>query len=136
MFHHGSARAFPTKNGMCLRYRSLFRFNANSTHSSGDYMRWNMEFHIGPITHYFSFLSGLILGWTPAALAYPDLLFSVLTIPLMYVLIAKMFGRNMALVFPTAISGFIVITEINDQEIINRIASGRVSMFQIREYGK
>lgn len=68
------------------------------------------EFHLGPITHYFSFLSGLFFGWTPAALAYPDLLFSILTIPLMYVLIAKMFGRNMGLVsaFLTAISGFMV----------------------------
>lgn len=68
------------------------------------------EFHLGPITHYFSFLSGLIFGRTPAAFAYPDLIFSVLAIPLTYVLIAKMFSKNMGLAsaFLMAISGFMV----------------------------
>lgn len=68
------------------------------------------EFRLGPATHYISFLSGSIFGWTPPALAYPELLFSILTIPLSYLLVARMFGRKMGLVAAllVAVSGYMV----------------------------
>lgn len=68
------------------------------------------EFRLGPATHYISFLSGSIFGWTPPALALPELFFSILTIPLVYLLVARMFGQKMGLVAAllVAVSGYMV----------------------------
>lgn len=68
------------------------------------------EFRLGPITHYFSYISGSIFGFSPAALAYPDLLFSILAIPLIYLLVARIFGRKIGLMtaFLVAVSGFMI----------------------------
>jgi 4-amino-4-deoxy-L-arabinose transferase-like glycosyltransferase len=51
------------------------------------------SFRIGPIYHYIQYLSALIFGNTPWALAYPDLFFSILTIPLFYFFLREYFSR-------------------------------------------
>lgn len=68
------------------------------------------EFRLGPITHYFQYVSGLIFGFRADTLAYPDLLFSIGAIPLFFLLITRMFGRKWGLfaAFFTALSGFMV----------------------------
>lgn len=68
------------------------------------------EFRLGPVTHYFSYISGSLFGFSPSALAYPDLLFSILAIPLIYLLVARIFGRKIGLsvALLVAVSGFMI----------------------------
>lgn len=68
------------------------------------------EFRLGPITHYFSYLSGILFGFSPSSLAFPDLLFSVLAIPLIFIMVSRMFGRKVGIVaaFLVALSGFMI----------------------------
>jgi 4-amino-4-deoxy-L-arabinose transferase-like glycosyltransferase len=54
-------------------------------------------FRIGPIYHYIQYLSALLFGNTPNVLAYPDLLFSVLTIPLFYLFLREYFSKAISL---------------------------------------
>ncbi|HHE45894.1 MAG TPA: hypothetical protein ENL05_00895, partial [Candidatus Moranbacteria bacterium] len=44
----------------------------------------NTTFRLGPIFYYFQIISAKIFGNNPNVLAYPDLFFSILTIPLFY----------------------------------------------------
>ncbi len=55
------------------------------------------KFRLGPIYYYFQIISGKIFGITPVAMAYPDLLFSILSIPLFYYFMRRYFGANMSL---------------------------------------
>lgn len=57
----------------------------------------NTHFKLGPIYYYFQIISGEIFGSDVAALAYPDLFFSILAIPLFYFLIRKYFRENLSL---------------------------------------
>lgn len=68
------------------------------------------EFRLGPVTHYFSFLSGSLFGFTPPSLAYPELLFSILTLPLVFLLVSRLFGWKMGLLAAllSAFSGFMI----------------------------
>lgn len=68
------------------------------------------EFRLGPVTHYFSFLSGTLFGFSPSALAYPDLFFSILFLPLLFLLVSRMFGTRIALsvMLLAALSGYMV----------------------------
>ncbi len=69
------------------------------------------NFKLGPITYYFQYVSGLLFGFEdPSVLAYPDFLFSVLAIPLLYALIARIYGRKIGLLvaFVSAISAFLI----------------------------
>lgn len=68
------------------------------------------EFRLGPIIHYFQYLSGALFGFAPSVLAYPDALFSILFIPLVYALVSRMFGKRLGLMaaFLCAISGFMI----------------------------
>jgi hypothetical protein len=43
------------------------------------------RFHIGPVYYYFQILSAKMFGTEPYRLAYPDLLFSILSIPLFFI---------------------------------------------------
>jgi len=54
-------------------------------------------FQLGPIYYYFQITSAKIFGATPQALAYPDLLFSILSIPLLYLFLKKYFTSNLSL---------------------------------------
>lgn len=55
-------------------------------------------FHVGPIYYYFQILSAKLFGNNPVSMAYPDLFFSILTIPLLYVFLRRYFSVNTALV--------------------------------------
>lgn len=57
----------------------------------------NTAFRLGPIFYYFEFGAAKIFGLTPDHLAYPDLLFSILSLPLLYLLSKKYFEEKTAL---------------------------------------
>ena len=58
----------------------------------------NTPFKIGPIYYYFQIISAKIFGQSPEVLAFPDLLFSILSIPLLYLLLKIYFSRNLSLI--------------------------------------
>lgn len=55
------------------------------------------SFKLGPIFYYFEFISAKIFGNTPPVLAYPDLITSLLSLPLMYFFMRKFFDPVIAL---------------------------------------
>jgi 4-amino-4-deoxy-L-arabinose transferase-like glycosyltransferase len=55
------------------------------------------HFKLGPIYYYFQIISAKLFGSTPWAVAYPDLLFSILSIPLLYYFFKKYFSINLSL---------------------------------------
>jgi hypothetical protein len=55
------------------------------------------RFHLGPMYYYFEITSAKIFGNKPDSLAYPDLLFSVLSIPLLYYFLRRYFAVNLSL---------------------------------------
>jgi 4-amino-4-deoxy-L-arabinose transferase-like glycosyltransferase len=57
----------------------------------------NTPFAIGPMYYYFQIISAKIFGQDPAVLAYPDILFSVLSIPLLFLFLKKYFNKNISL---------------------------------------
>ncbi len=57
----------------------------------------NTKFHLGPIFYYFQITSAKVFGNNPNALAYPDLFFSLLAIPLFYYFLRKYFSVALAL---------------------------------------
>ena len=53
---------------------------------------------LGPIFYYFQYISGVIFNSTsPDVLAYPDLFFSILALPLLYLFCRTYFKRNISL---------------------------------------
>jgi len=67
-------------------------------------------FHIGPVYYYFQILSAMIFGPEAEVMAYPDLLFSILSLPLFFFFLRKYFTENisLALMGVYAISFFII----------------------------
>lgn len=65
-----------------------------SNSSEGGHER---RFRLGPIYYYFEIISAKLFGLSPASLAYPDLLFSILTILLLYYFLRYYFEINTAL---------------------------------------
>lgn len=67
-------------------------------------------FRVGPMYHYIQYLAALIFGNSPYAIAYPDLLFSILTIPLFYFFLREYFSRSIssALVLLFSVSLFAI----------------------------
>lgn len=57
----------------------------------------NTRFDLGPAYYYFQITSASIFGVRPDTMAYPDLLFSILTIPLAFFLFRKLFDTNLSL---------------------------------------
>lgn len=58
----------------------------------------NTDFRLGPMFYYFQIASVKLFGNTyPDTLAYPDLLFSILTIPLLFYFLKKYFSTNLSL---------------------------------------
>lgn len=57
----------------------------------------NTQFHLGPLYYQMQSFSAEIFGLLPDKLAYPDWLFSVLTIPLLYFFLRKYFSPNITL---------------------------------------
>ncbi len=55
------------------------------------------RFRLGPIYYDFEIVSAKLFGNNPDSMAYPDLLFSVLSIPLLYLFLRKAFNENVSL---------------------------------------
>ena len=55
------------------------------------------RFHLGPMYYWFEIVSGKVFGDYPDKYAYPDLLFSILSIPLFFVFLKRLFSTRMAL---------------------------------------
>ena len=66
-------------------------FSGDGSHSEAD------SFHLGPIYYYFQMFSAKIFGNYPDRLAYPDVFFSILSIPLFYAFLRIFFSENLAL---------------------------------------
>ena len=66
----------------------------------------NTPFKIGPAYYYFQIIAAKIFGQDPAVLAFPDILFSMLSIPLLFILLKRYFSRNISL----ALSGLWAIS--------------------------
>jgi 4-amino-4-deoxy-L-arabinose transferase-like glycosyltransferase len=69
------------------------------------------ELYLGPIFYYFQYGSALIFGVSPESVALPDLIFSILSIPLFYLFARLFFDRkvSVALTGLIALSPFLVI---------------------------
>jgi 4-amino-4-deoxy-L-arabinose transferase-like glycosyltransferase len=52
---------------------------------------------LGPVTYYFQYLSGLLFGSTPESLAYPDLFFGILILPLLFLFLRRFFSIPLSL---------------------------------------
>ena len=64
----------------------------------------NTQFYLGPIYYQAEYVSGLIFGNEPDKFAYPDLFFSILTIPLLYFFLRKYFSISIALTLDALMS--------------------------------
>jgi 4-amino-4-deoxy-L-arabinose transferase-like glycosyltransferase len=62
------------------------------------------SFLLGPAYYYFSFASGKIFGNYPDKFAYPSLLFSILAIPLLFLLMREYFDRKISLIVTAIMS--------------------------------
>lgn len=57
------------------------------------------ELNLGPAFYYFQYLSAVLFqGVHPAVLAFPDLLFGILSIPLFYIFAKKYFSREWSMI--------------------------------------
>lgn len=56
------------------------------------------QFRLGPAFYYFQYIGAKIFGAMPNRMAYADLLFGILAIPLMYLLARQYFKKNISLV--------------------------------------
>ncbi|HHE46031.1 MAG TPA: phospholipid carrier-dependent glycosyltransferase, partial [Candidatus Moranbacteria bacterium] len=70
----------------------------------------NTHFDLGPWFYHLEILSAKIFGNTPDKLAYPDFIFSILTILLFYILIKRYFSQKISLLltFFLSISYFMI----------------------------
>ncbi len=53
--------------------------------------------HLGPLFYYFQYFSAKIFGQSPESLAYPDLLFGILTLPLLFFLLRRFISLPLSL---------------------------------------
>ncbi len=71
----------------------------------------NTLFNLGPLYYEWQYISAALFGMTPQAMAYPDVLFSLLAIPLLYVFVRKYFSIGIALALTGTMSvSFFAIT--------------------------
>jgi 4-amino-4-deoxy-L-arabinose transferase-like glycosyltransferase len=55
------------------------------------------NFDLGPMYYYFQIISAKIAGATPQAMAFPDLIFSILAIPLLFLFLRRLFSPTISL---------------------------------------
>lgn len=69
------------------------------------------ELQLGPIFYYFQFISAKIFGTSPVAEALPDLFFSILTIPLIYLFSQQFYSKRISfyLFAITSFSYFVIV---------------------------
>lgn len=61
-------------------------------------------FRLGPISYYFQYISGKLFGGTAESFAYPDLLFGILTLPLLFLLLRRFLSIPVSLWLTTLAS--------------------------------
>ena len=106
--------------GIFLRtyeFHDFLRFNADQSRDAGIVSSYiegeaplpllgpkagGTDFRVGPAFYYFQIASAKLFGDAPDAVAYPDLLFSILAIPLLFFFLRKYFDVRTAL-FLTAL---------------------------------
>jgi len=73
--------------------------------AAGTYLR------LGPIFYYFQYLGGVIFGQAPEAYAYPTMFFSILSIPLLYLFLRRIFNSwlSLGLTAVSSVSVFLVM---------------------------
>jgi len=73
--------------------------------AAGTYLR------LGPVFYYFQYVGGLLFGQTPQAMAYPTMFFSILTIPLLYLFLRRIFDEwlSLGLTAISSVSLFLVL---------------------------
>jgi hypothetical protein len=64
---------------------SIFKLSLLGPQVSGTSLR------LGPISYYFQYFSGKLFGATPESLAYPDLIWGILTLPILFLLLRRFF---------------------------------------------
>lgn len=71
----------------------------------------NTNLNMGPLYYHWQYLSALIFGASPESMAYPDLLFSILAIPLFFLLTRKFFDKKTSLAIAAlfAVSFFAIV---------------------------
>ncbi|MDD5083466.1 MAG: glycosyltransferase family 39 protein [Candidatus Moranbacteria bacterium] len=55
------------------------------------------DLRLGPIFYYFQYVSGKLFGGRTESFSYPDLLFGILTLPLLFLLLRRFFTRPLSL---------------------------------------
>ncbi len=70
----------------------------------------NTHFKLGPIYYYFQIVAAKIFGMRIDALAYPDLIFSILAIPLFFIFLKRYFSNQLSLILTSlyAVSFYVV----------------------------
>lgn len=56
-----------------------------------------LEFVLGPAFYYLQYISAKMFGFSPETIAFPDLLFSIMTIPMLFFFLKKYFSKNISL---------------------------------------
>jgi 4-amino-4-deoxy-L-arabinose transferase-like glycosyltransferase len=71
----------------------------------------NTHLNMGPLYYHWQYLSVLVFGASPESMAYPSLLFSILAIPLFFLLVNKFFDKKISLAITAllAISFFAIV---------------------------
>ncbi|HWQ59959.1 MAG TPA: glycosyltransferase family 39 protein [Candidatus Fimivivens sp.] len=71
----------------------------------------NTAFKLGPIFYHFEIVSAKLFGTDAVSMAYPDLMFSILTMPLLFAFLLNFFGKRLALVLTALYSvSFFIVT--------------------------
>ncbi|MFZ1719980.1 MAG: glycosyltransferase family 39 protein [Candidatus Moraniibacteriota bacterium] len=101
--------------GIFLRtyeFHDFLRFNADQSRDAGVVSSYiegeaplpllgpkagGTDFRVGPVFYYFQIASAKLFGNVPTVMAYPDLLFSILAIPLLFFFLRKYFDTRTAL---------------------------------------
>ena len=85
-----------TRVGAVVRGSAAWPVYGPDMGNSGSGGRAN-RFRLGPMYYDFEIISAKIFGDSPVSMAYPDLLFSILSIPLFYYFLRKIFGVDLSL---------------------------------------
>ncbi len=82
-------------NSVVVSHSAWPLYGPDMSHSgAGGHSR---RFLLGPMYYYFEIVSASIFGNYPDQLAYPDLVFSILSIPLLYYFCRRVFGIGLSL---------------------------------------
>ncbi len=83
-------------NSVVVNHSAWPSYGPDMSHS-GAGGHGSRRFLIGPMYYYFEIFSALLFGNYPDKLAYPDLLFSILSLPLFFYFLRKIFSVNLSL---------------------------------------